>query len=193
MTTDIRAALEGLVAAVKYSHTSDMRGKRIPSIGLKAGLVAAMKAARLALAAEPEPPANCPGCEGVPAPGNQPCAVCGREASPPSPADGEVAELVAWMRSQCTLHAAAQTQWAKRFLRAADLLERQALQPVPVSELLPGPDDCDPEGRCWLFSKVENEWRLLNAANSGVPNLKYFFSHWIPAGTLPLPIMNENV
>lgn len=43
MTIDIRAALEGLVDAVKYGHTSE--------------LIAAMKAARLALA-EPEPPVN---------------------------------------------------------------------------------------------------------------------------------------
>ena len=57
MTIDIRAALEGLVDAVKYGHTSE--------------LIAAMKAARLALAAEPVPPA-----------------------------DGEVAGLVAWLHGQ---------------------------------------------------------------------------------------------
>ena len=49
-------------------------------------------------------------------------------------ADGEVAELVAWMRNQCTLHSAAQTQWAKRFLRAADLLERLAESEPTTSE-----------------------------------------------------------
>lgn len=41
---------------------------------------------------QPAPPAegDCPACEGVPKPGNQPCAVCGRPA--PVPAEGEVEE-----------------------------------------------------------------------------------------------------
>jgi len=60
-------------------------------------------------------------------------------------------------------------------------------QPVPVSERLPGPGDCDAEGRCWLCGKVEGDWRLLNPEKSGVPQLKYCFSHWLPAHALPVP------
>jgi hypothetical protein len=60
-----------------------------------------------------------------------------------------------------------------------------------VSERLPGEGDCDAEGRCWLFSKVESEWRLLNAANPGVPHLKYCFSHWLPAHAIPHPQVGE--
>jgi hypothetical protein len=63
--------------------------------------------------------------------------------------------------------------------------------PVAVSERLPGEEDCDADGRCWLFSKVESEWRLLNAANPGVPHLKYCFSHWLPAHAIPLPQAGE--
>ena len=61
-----------------------------------------------------------------------------------------------------------------------------APQPIPVSERLPGPEDCDAAGRCWLCGKVEGDWRLINPEKSGVPQLKYCFSHWLPAYALPL-------
>jgi hypothetical protein len=59
--------------------------------------------------------------------------------------------------------------------------------PVPVAERLPGPEDCDAGGRCWLCGKVEGEWRLISAFNPGVPHLKYCFSHWLPHNALPAP------
>ena len=65
--------------------------------------------------------------------------------------------------------------------------QRQAPQPVSVHERPPGPEDCDAEGRCWMHGKVEGDWRLINPANSGVPQLKYCFTHWLPAHALPLP------
>ncbi len=66
---------------------------------------------------------------------------------------------------------------------------RPAIEPVPVSERLPGPEDCDAEGRCWLCGNVEGDWRLLNPANTGVPQLKYCFSHWLPYWALPVPVV----
>jgi hypothetical protein len=69
---------------------------------------------------------------------------------------------------------------------------RPTPQPVPVSERLPGPEDCDSEGRCWLCGKVEGDWRLIDPANSGVPQLKYCFSHWLPHWALPVPIPANN-
>jgi hypothetical protein len=101
----------------------------------------------------------------------------------PQPADGEVAELVEWLRRST---GCADESFID--LRAADLLERLSPpQPIPVSERLPGPEDCDAEGRCWLCGKVEGDWRLLNPEKSGVPQLKYCFSHWLPAHALPVP------
>jgi len=67
------------------------------------------------------------------------------------------------------------------------LLQQQQPQPVPVSERLPGPEDCDAEGRCWMLSKCKPEWRLISAEDPGVPHLRYAFSHWLPAQALPLP------
>ena len=60
-------------------------------------------------------------------------------------------------------------------------------QPVAVSERLPGPEDCDAEGRCWMFGNVEGDWRLISTINPGIPKLKYCFSHWLPANVLPIP------
>jgi hypothetical protein len=61
-----------------------------------------------------------------------------------------------------------------------------AIQPVPVSERLPGVKDCDSDGRCWMFGNIEGGWRLISATNSGIPRLKYC-SHWLPHWALPVP------
>ena len=63
----------------------------------------------------------------------------------------------------------------------------QPPQPIPLSERLPGPEDCDAEGRCWLLGKIERDWRLISATNPGIPKLTYVFSHWLPHRALPLP------
>jgi hypothetical protein len=64
---------------------------------------------------------------------------------------------------------------------------RPAIKPVPVAERLPGPEDCDAEGRCWLCGIVEGDWRLMDHSNTGMPQLKYCFSHWLPHHALPVP------
>lgn len=163
------------------------------------------------------------------------------DSSVPQPSDGEVTELVAWLRELGAKKGGCfdVSTFCANLARAAALLERlmhyeQALsavmpsdfkdwwqnskdewpdvaagvitslrgqeqlaweqlerlsppQPIPVSERLPGPGDCDAEGRCWLCGKVERDWRLINPDKSGVPQLKYCFSHWLPAYALPVP------
>ena len=71
--------------------------------------------------------------------------------------------------------------------RAAELLQQRHPEPVPVSERLPGAEDCDEDGRCWLFSKVEKKWSLIDASNPEAPHLQYCCSHWLPATALPPP------
>ena len=65
---------------------------------------------------------------------------------------------------------------------------RPAPEPVSVAER-PWEREgwCDEDGRCWLFGKVEGDWRLMSAANSGLPSLKYCFSHALPHWALPVP------
>ena len=60
---------------------------------------------------------------------------------------------------------------------------RPAIKPVPVSERLPGPEDCDGCGNCWWFRQATRDdfpfWWL-----GGVDNTS---THWLPHHALPVP------
>ncbi len=61
--------------------------------------------------------------------------------------------------------------------------------PVPVSERLPGPEDCNAEGRCWLGGRQMGSgtptWLLgYPAWAERFPDVHHF---WLPADALPLP------
>jgi hypothetical protein len=59
---------------------------------------------------------------------------------------------------------------------------RPAIEPVPVVERLPRPEDCDAEGRCWLTSvDVEPGWVADN------PEQCTNWTHWLPHRALPVP------
>ena len=116
--------------------------------------------------------------------GREPASFTGRFTFP---ADGEVAELVAWLRGTR----------AARLTRAADLLQRQAAPvPVPVSERWPKPEDCDAGGRCWWWhpSHAESgysEGWMRRPRDWGVGHYdlddRLTHSHWLPFHALPLP------
>ena len=94
--------------------------------------------------------------------------------------------------------------WAQR--QALARWGRPAIEPVPVSEGLPGPEDCDAEGRCWLLTVEDDypQWRLhsIQGAQPGgymiwVPVDSdgamvdcFYTSHWLPANALPVPSSN---
>ena len=55
-----------------------------------------------------------------------------------------------------------------------------AIQPVPVSERLPGADDCDAEGRCWWHRYTPTkEWHLQRLRTGQ-------YNHWLPHWALPV-------
>lgn len=64
--------------------------------------------------------------------------------------------------------------------------QRQALArwgraaPVPVSERLPGPDDCLDEGWAWFFNP-RTGWRQATQPVHST------YTHWLPFHALPLP------
>jgi hypothetical protein len=73
---------------------------------------------------------------------------------------------------------------------------RPAIEPVPVSERLPGPEDCDAEGRCWIgtWNHIEDEdvfellfdWSFTSPRDwtwSGIAHIQYWLPHW----ALPVP------
>ena len=106
------------------------------------------------------------------------------------PADGEVAELVEGLRLISDGMSAMNHDSDSWFVaRAAELLQRQAPQPVSVHERLPGPEDCDAEGRCWVHQPHEAcpespAWELMLAKYASA---NYEAVCWLPAHALPLP------
>jgi hypothetical protein len=63
---------------------------------------------------------------------------------------------------------------------------RPAIEPVPVSERLPGEGDCDPSFQCWWFTPSEEKWILWPIKWVG-PEC----SHWLPHYALPIPTFTE--
>jgi hypothetical protein len=105
-------------------------------------------------------------------------------------ADGEVSELLKAARASFMLTQDPADYPVDHWIRrAADLLQRlQPPQPVAVSERLPGPEDCDAEGRCWWEFAGSDEfgpsWTLVKM--HGIPSdMTRWLSVWVHA--LPIP------
>jgi hypothetical protein len=76
---------------------------------------------------------------------------------------------------------------------AGDLLEnyaRPTIEPVPVAERLPGPEDCDAERRCWWHAPETDTkcgiWCLGPGPNCRPPD-GFGETHWLPHHALPIP------
>jgi hypothetical protein len=83
-------------------------------------------------------------------------------------------------------------QDCRRFYRGAIARwGRPAIEPVPVSERLPDPEDCDAEGRCWMFDPCDRGWWCYREAlpSDGDPEP---FTHWLPHWALPVPTLVNN-
>lgn len=64
----------------------------------------------------------------------------------------------------------------------------QAPQPIPLSERKPGLEDCDEEGRCWLFdSQIIDAW-VFREFDLEDQRRYGNYTHWLPATALPLPV-----
>jgi hypothetical protein len=63
-----------------------------------------------------------------------------------------------------------------------------AIQPVPVSERLPGPEDCDAKGRCWVGYAVPKD-DLETEYNPSWELCKFHPPDevWLPHWALPVP------
>ena len=62
---------------------------------------------------------------------------------------------------------------------------RPAAAPVPVSERLPGPEDCTAQGWCWVFYRGFATWTLESPLGQDGKHTGY--THWLPANALPTP------
>lgn len=169
MTTDFRVLCAELVdqltqsAEVHWNYVCNKIARQCDAV---------VASARAALADEPAPE------------GREPVSFTGRFTFP---ADGEVAELVTWLQEIGETIKPNHLAEHQRYKRAAELLERLSPpQPVPVSERLPGPEDCTAEGRCWLcYTDVCNVTQWTLGVRSAI--LDWPISHWLPAHALPVP------
>jgi hypothetical protein len=61
-----------------------------------------------------------------------------------------------------------------------------AIEPVSVSERLPGPKDCDAEGRCW-FCTPSSYVMDANCVYIKAEHRRSWNTHWAPHWALPVP------
>ena len=162
MTTDIRAALEGLVSAIDPEDLD------------KGPLATAYRDARAALAAEAEGEELRldGGYESGSMWTGHPLRPAALATEPEPPADGEVAELVAWLRCQKGQIPGSYNEFDRRIDRAADLLSRLAPQSAPLAE---PPSDEELVNTYW---KVWDEY--LDRPNSvqHVASLRAVLARW---------------
>jgi hypothetical protein len=114
------------------------------------------------------------------------------QPEPVAPTDEALANFSGWF---CRNYPGPDTiihkpEWhaPKVFRAAADAIARYgtpAIQPVPVSERLPGPEDCDEQGRCWVFDDQLGlpSWTLIKVQGESMDS----DMHWLPANALPTP------
>jgi len=60
---------------------------------------------------------------------------------------------------------------------------RPAIEPVPVSERLPGPEDTTDRNECWYWHPGKECWEMVPKVTGTVDE----WSHWLPHHALPLP------
>ena len=60
------------------------------------------------------------------------------------------------------------------------------LVPVLFSDRLPGPEDINEDGYCWLWDNYERIWDWTYIRTRTKAEM-YDYTHWLPANTLPLP------
>ena len=85
----------------------------------------------------------------------------------------------------CILELRARIEALEAVLTKPPSLAEQA--PVPVSEQLPGPEDCDAEHYCWRWNTIGGLWARQPLARRWYE----FESHWLPAHAIPLPTAND--
>jgi hypothetical protein len=110
------------------------------------------------------------------------------QPEPQGPTDEEIRDLWSWAAGQD------QGPWPTQqhcFARAVlTRWGRPAIQLVPVSERLPGAEDCDADGRCWWgvpAETVDPDDERVSAAGWALVGVMPDATHWLPWHALPVP------
>ena len=70
--------------------------------------------------------------------------------------------------------------------RARAALAEQPVVPTPLDNKLPGAEDVNEDGYCWLWDNYERIWDWTYIRTRTKAEM-YDYTHWLPANTLPLP------
>ena len=66
----------------------------------------------------------------------------------------------------------------------------EPLRPIPVSERLPEPKDCDLHWRCWGWNTNScRSWELVYEGMISYPHEDY--THWLPCDAFPIPEVTQ--
>jgi hypothetical protein len=104
------------------------------------------------------------------------------QPEPQGPTDEEL-KAAYWEAFKNAAPCGAEQSWLAG-LRAVACWDRPVIEPVPVAERLPGPEDCDAEGCCWAIGERGN-WMCVHVLGRSWSNPIY--THWLPHHTLPVP------
>ena len=110
--------------------------------------------------------------------------------APQPPAEGEVAEIAAWLRaySDCEFGPHSEDPDHRGLYRAAELLQQQHPTPVPVSdEPWKREGWCDEDGFCWFGWAAEPYLPPDASWSFCMPSEREYHSVSLPARALPLP------
>ena len=111
------------------------------------------------------------------------------QPEPVGPTLDDVVELCAEHEFMLGVDGANEEESAKGLLEIARaVLARwgcSAIEPIPVSKRLPGPEDCGPGGICWLWDPIRRVWHLTHFTylNPG--------DFWLPYHALLIPRSEE--
>jgi hypothetical protein len=70
--------------------------------------------------------------------------------------------------------------------RACAALAEQPVVPTPLDNKLPGAEDVNEDGYCWLWDNYERIWDWTYIRTRTKAEV-YDYTHWLPANAIPMP------
>jgi len=70
--------------------------------------------------------------------------------------------------------------------RACAALAEQPVVPTPLDNKLPGAEDVNEDGYCWLWDNYQRIWDWTYIRTRTKAEM-YDYTHWLPANALPVP------
>jgi hypothetical protein len=65
-------------------------------------------------------------------------------------------------------------------------LAEQPVRPLPLDSKLPGAEDINEDGYCWLWDNYQRIWDWTYIRTRTKAEM-YDYTHWLPANAIPLP------